>query len=489
MTNRGLAPCFFFAGHIVGLISLLRPIQGDASRACILLGVIGTLPLWPRYGNLSAHDLQRAVECAVLLVAALSLWPSAKRGVNSGVGASFPSPVLIVPSVILVVVSCCHARYTSAALQESALWVGLLAWGALFHRCVVRGQEACLLRTMVAVVALYTSLVFTLYMLSLASRELLDARALIFGFDNPRFLNHVQTVAIPLLWVTATSDRQRYWRRIAIAAAVLQVALAALMLARATFLAWVVALAAMNIVRERRVSRMGWLCLVAGLLCAVLAFIGLPAALELAWNPSFASSKELGAAHSRDRLWTIAIDQLLQSPWLGQGPMHFAAEPNPKAAHPHSLYLQLAAEVGLPAAALLICLLFAPLLQGLRRLRFADTCSPLLAGALAAALAATIDAGFSGNFVMPLSQLWIAAAWGMLTGSLATRAKTQYETTEPGRSISSRTVVALLLVTQLGLCTAVSIQALREPPRMRTESPTPTPGETYRPRFWLNGWI
>lgn len=458
----------------------IPPLHASHWLACLLMAVIGALPLWPLGGRLSPHDLYRAVECGILLVAALSL-------------ASRPGPMptgnarvaVWLMAALLVLASCWHSRHPLAALQESALWLGLLGWGLLCRRCVAEGGMRPLLRAMVLVMAAYAALVLLVYGLSLASRQALDSRAFILGFDNPRFLNHVQAVAVPLLWAAARSDEDRRWRWTATAASVMHVALAAMTLARATLLAWAVALLVLMVWREWRVIRFGWACLVSGLLLSALTFLALPMALGLSWTPSFASPAELGSAHSRDLLWVVALQQFLDSPWLGQGPMHFAATVNPKGAHPHNVYLQLAAEIGLPGTLLLLGLLAVPVVRGLRRLRQVKVATTPLACLLAAALAALVDAALSGNFVMPLSQLWIVAAWGMLAGLLANSAPAPAPTRERGSAL----LAGMLIATQLGLCVLISTQLQREPPRVRVDGPVPVPGETYRPRFWLNGWI
>lgn len=443
---------------------------------CGLAALMGMVPLWPGAG-LPPHDLQRLAACLILLAAAsLLCWrpgwiPRGRHGLAwAGLG-------------LLVLASCWHSRYPWVALQESALWLGLLGWACVCRQQALAGAERPLLRAMAGGMAAYAALVLLLYALSLGAGQPLDVRSFIVGFSNPRFLNHVQTVAVPMLWLVAASDADRRWRLLALCAAVGQVALAALTLARATFLAWAVTLLVLTLLRERRVSRQGWACLVAGLLGAALIFLVLPHVLGTGWQPSFARPAELNAAHSRDLLWAAAVDQFLQSPWLGQGPMHFAATVNATGAHPHNVYLQLAAELGLPGALLLLGLLLAPVAQALRRI---GTAEPLLAGAAAAALAALVDGAFSGNFVMPLSQLWIAAAWGLLAGALARMAPV---VRHGGPLWSARGLAWVLLFSQLSLCAAAVTQAQREPPRVRAESPVPGPGQLYRPRFWLEGWI
>jgi hypothetical protein len=61
-----------------------------------------------------------------------------------------------------------------------------------------------------------------------------------------------------------------------------------------------------------------------------------------------------------------------------------------------------------------------------------------------ACVAALIDATFSGNFVMPVSQLWLALGFGLLLGHLPA-------STVPSHSRAWALVAWLLLVVQVGL--------------------------------------
>src|SRR5690554_7983592 len=46
----------------------------------------------------------------------------------------------------------------------------------------------------------------------------------------------------------------------------------------------------------------------------------------------------------REVIWQLAWDMFVANPWLGVGPMHFSAEVNSVAAHPHQVVLQWLAE-------------------------------------------------------------------------------------------------------------------------------------------------
>ncbi len=446
--------------------------------AVLLTACIGFVPLVPS-GVGSAHDVQRAVQCALQLGAAgLLCWrwdACALRPVTLW---------LLITLTLLALMSSLRADFPAAALQELALCLGLGAIVWVFHGLARAGDERGVLRCVVATTAAYAGVVFALFGSALLAGEPLNARALAIGFDNPRFLNHVQTLLLPLLVLSAATESDLRWRWLARLTAMAQVAIVALDLARATSLAWLAAFVVLWLLGERRMVREALRIVMAGLMLGAAAFWVLPMVLGGSWHASFASPAELGKAHSRDYLWALAWQQFSQAPVLGAGPMHYAATPNDKAAHPHNLYLQLLAEVGLPASLVAMGLLLLPIVRAIRLRRTGGGGDTLLLGFMAAAIAALVDALFSGNFVMPLSQLWIAVTWGLLTGVLARQPMLQ-----AGVQLRCWMLVPLL-VSQLALCVAAWQQLQHTPPRLRPESPAPSiSGEAFRPRFWRSGWI
>lgn len=55
----------------------------------------------------------------------------------------------------------------------------------------------------------------------------------------------------------------------------------------------------------------------------------------------FASEQVFGLS-LREVLWKHAWAKIVEFPWLGIGPMHFASLKNPVANHPHQAMLQIA---------------------------------------------------------------------------------------------------------------------------------------------------
>jgi len=197
----------------------------------------------------------------------------------------------------------------------------------------------------------------------------------------------------------------------------------------------------------------------------------------------------LGSVEARLYLWQLALSQIGQSPWLGVGPMHYAHHPNPEAAHPHNIYLQVAAEWGLPA--LLLSLLLAAMAMRRFHQRIVDctdtTSRDVGIGLQMACIAAAIDGLFSGNFVMPVSQVWIAFTVGWAWAWYRAQSAPQVANVVH-RGIWRQAPAWLLLASQVWLCWSVwpELAALPEYLRQAREQ---VPNLLSNPRFWSHGWF
>lgn len=435
------------------------------------------------HSGISAHNFARAAELLLILLIALILVTRRQKIFFCSLGGFKIGVTLL--SVTLLAFSMGMARLPLVALREISLWFGLLFLiYALCQSVREKGSRLLLMCLAIGVFA-YNFAYFVLVGLSLSGGCPIQLWELVFGFDNPRFLNHCQTVALPVVSIALI---QRGWPRvmrlIALGACVGIVVLAALTVARATGVAWVIALFLGVLV----VPRAGRFPLIVILLIVIFG-IGLAAALkfslpELGYIQGYeANAKELSSSHSRGYLWGIAWDMVRGSPWLGVGPMHFADVPNAKGAHPHNMYLMLMAETGLPFAALAISAMVFGLWRMallLRRSTKVDVCQ---GSALWVALVAmAVDAGFSGNGVMPLSQLWGAIALAMVC---AWWPREPSEALGNGASLTLRVGLAAVMA---GLVTISAWELTAPVPSIGRQVQPGQPGE-MRPRFWSHGWI
>lgn len=181
----------------------------------------------------------------------------------------------------------------------------------------------------------------------------------------------------------------------------------------------------------------------------------------------------------RSELWTLAWQFIQSHPWLGIGPMQYAAWPNGIAAHPHNLIMQFAAEWGVPATLLLVWLVWMQLSARFRILSgmgtdakddtaFAMTC----AGA-----ALIIQSMVSGVFIYPTTQLMAVLLFA-------------YPLNAENQNSDKRTFTChYIAVFALGMLVAnlTTLPSIRERNHCFLNDRWPT--RVFAPRFWQQGWI
>lgn len=432
---------------------------------------------------LSPHDAARALQLCLMALACLAV-------AFTEVGVPRPANLVAGASLAgLATLACLRAPSVAVAAQDMTLHIGLLGvvWAtAGFHARSTQGQSRAFDRCLAFGPIWLALLTLVIYLAALGAAQPLNARALHGAFDNPRFLNHAQTLFVPwLVLAYAQTEPRRSLRMVAFGAAAFHVALVWLDVARGTMVAWLAAFAWLWIRGHKHLAWRWAAVLGAGVVTGLAVFEGLPHLLGTAWAHPFASMAGVGDSHSRGLLWHQAIDMIVASHGLGAGPMSFAMLPGARGAHPHNIYLQWAAEYGLPAMALAVWLLTQPLRVAART----SDLTPRAAVLAAIVVAALVDAMFSGNFVMPVSQLWIALIFGEWLGC----SMREPVTTRPPPSTASTLVGALARV---GLLTAIAVllafalpQWLDTPPHIpRAGHPMIDPPDP-RPRFWLHGQL
>lgn len=430
----------------------------------------------------TVHDAARAVQLLLLAVCALAAWAPARRLRGGPVAAAL---------LACAAVSVVGAAVPAMALREVALVAGL---GALALVAAEAGPTATLRWAVVAATGLYAAAVLAVAAIAVlaGSDAALLPTELIFGYANRRHFNHVQTVALPLCLgiAAAAGDADRRLRVAATAAAAASAALLVLTFGRATLLGLAIGLAAAALAAPaaaRPLWRRTWVAGAIGLGLYALVFLILPAlgGARPTTGPDL-SVGHVAGDQSRFALWAWALEAWRSAPWFGVGPMHLSHRFNGIVAHPHDLPLQLLAEWGL-GFTLLALWTFAVLL---RRLAKAARGGPMAAAVAWAVAAMAIDSLFSGNAVMPVSQVWIALALGWalhltraapepLPGSLLSPPSPPV-----WRSIAAAAVLALPLW--------LAATALREWPDLPASLQSlmrTFPSEQRHPRFWSHGWF
>lgn len=353
-------------------------------------------------------------------------WEIGKQGIPGSISAF----LLLGLGSALTAYSVRHALYEWASL----LLLFGLAWVIAKEIQTSKGQ---LLNAVLVICglgcALYLFKVIILYALSWLGNEQPIASTFIFGFDNLRFFNHMQTVSLPILALLVMQSRRfskMYWFWF------VTVSLWWTMLlvsgGRGTFMGVMAGGAITWFLRRKFASnwcRLLVYTFLAGGVVYLLFFTFIPLLCGL---KPFGYSVDAGQTvqhlranptNNRAALWQVAWQMIITHPWLGAGPLHFAHYTKDSvgdAAHPHNWVLQIASEWGIPA---LICLITAVSLtyrtllhtgsniHSEDRVNQATLCAWLTIGA-----AILVDGLVSGLIVMPVSQLWIAlfigCAWG-----------------------------------------------------------------------------
>lgn len=453
-----------------------------------------TVPWTLVFFSWSGHDYARILQVGVAGLAGLALLWEGWRGWSPRL-----SPwglALLVTGLLAAGLSIAQAPEPVWAWREAGLFAGMVCIAALIgldDRVHLQGvvQAAAL------AFAAYVSLEFLVINLGLTQGVAIPSMDFALGYDNPRFFNHVTTVALPLCLAAALQGDDLPWRR-RLAAWGLIGGLAltfwsggrAVLVAQAAGL--LVAAAALGLQRARPLLRVALVGALWAVALYLLQFILLPWVLHLSSEFVWTARVQDGASMAaRGYLWQLAWRDWLQAPWLGLGPMHYAHIPNPEAAHPHNIYLQVLAEWGAVVFLATLLGVLAGLSGFIRALRSSAGQAPGLvwfgACLLGGWVAFLVDGCFSGNLVMPTSQVWIAflcgAVWRWCRASAAPMA---------GGTMSGRWIViaagwgcsllSLWLVWN-SLPDTLHLNAVLDAAGQRSIS------SHANPRFWSMGWF
>lgn len=305
-----------------------------------------------------------------------------------------------------------------------------------------------------------------------------------FGFENPRFFGHWVTLTLPLMIHVAQSEAQR--RGFRSCGSWLIVALwIAFLIASGTRGSWLalglVALALPLLgkggVRLARGTLTAWAL---GLFAYGFMFILIPwMAQSDTLMPGAERLPEITQLSRRDVLWSLAMEGLSSHLLIGFGPMMFSALPNPVAAHPHNLFLQVVYEWGVICAVLLVCFIFRA------GSRLVVVCRNDGEGARVAVVACIagglVQAQVDGILVMPFSQTLFAFLCAWLAALNQGGDSSMHE--DGGR------VVRLLLIVGATMLLALCLPELKDLKRWERQALESNGINLYLPRFWVNGQI
>jgi putative inorganic carbon (HCO3(-)) transporter len=444
--------------------------------------------------GLYGYDYARIVEVLVCSGCSVAicwwLWQQPARTSTPAIGRSAWAAALLVLALACVAL----APRTYQALQEWALAIGLVAVAATVAWTYPPGAKTPLAQAIIVATLLQSVAALPLLVLGAFHGVVPDFEHLGTGYDNRRFFNHVQTVSLTLtaMALHGLDPSRRGWIAAAWAGLVGGFSLLLLCGGRGTLagIACAVAVSALWMRRD------WWACTrplvqgaIGGSALYLLVFVLLPLQMDLAGSSGI-TQRALDSGNARVYLWDLALRYINESPWFGIGPMHYAHRPNLKAAHPHNIYLQVAAEWGLPMLALLLAGLAAAFRQLFKALARTTARSDRLTGGslVIACLAILVDALVSGNFVLPVSQVWIAVCAGM-TVRWAGAAGGMQAPSQPAAGVRWRYLWIAVLATAAGFLLASLIRDLDQFETIIQQSKALSISDRLKPRFWGNGWF
>jgi len=422
------------------------------------------------------HDQQRIYQLLLLCACAplAALLPQ----------AALPRPALLLLAGLLLLGLCsvALAAWPEWALKEWSRYAGLLLLALLVSGLTARPTWQNFILWAMAAVGFIHAFQFLVYYLMafVTGIRMLDADILFSGFSNPRFFGQFQVMLMPVMALLAERSRQQ--RRIALAALLglalaTQWCIAFTLGGRGLWLGLLASHLALLLINRKlwRILALQAVAALLGFLLFLLLFKLIP--LWLGLDPILRDSLRTSLS-GRERIWQWAWEMALANPWLGAGPMHYAATYNPIAAHPHQVVLQWLAEWGFAATLITLALGAWGLLHGARCLRQASA-NELDAGLWVAIVGALVLAQVDGVFVMPYTETWLALLIGL--------ALARWTSPMPAKA-SQRIALGILAIPVVLVLGQVLVK----------EVPTlPQNQETYMkehhtgwtPRFWLQGWI
>jgi O-antigen ligase len=480
----------------------LLPAAAGAARtmvAALLLAWLAYLLVAPTAGvgwiN-SWHNEQRALQIVLLSLTSLGLCAAT---LESGFRGLLPRIHWTVYAVFLLgAASAARARYPAAALAELSLHL-LLVVLVVFTATAVAVDPQRNFRWMrrgaLLLLAAYAAGVAVNYAAAFSLWRPLRIDVLLLGYANIRFPSALHALLMPLAASLALDAREPRGLRLGARAVLTLIWAINLGLGtRAIWFADGISLALLWFVLDRGalwpLARLLLATALAGSGAYLLLFQAIPAWTGMGVDLSGRTLDQLALGSNRSLLLASSWEAIESHPWLGLGPMQFAAIPHVWAAHPHDWILQLASEWGLPALALALWGLRRLFLLALRAARSApqDAAGPMLPLACAATIALVYGL-VDGILVMPVSQSAAALVFGALLGCARAPLPATPAARPPALPRWTLALAAALLqaaaIADLAWYACATIGAAMQSEEAQRFFPT----HNLWPRFWSDGML
>ncbi|QHS15150.1 O-antigen ligase [Shewanella sp. Arc9-LZ] len=383
------------------------------------------------------------------------------------------SVILLIGFFVLAIASALQSKHPYWGMIEltniSLLFVIITLFRSSLHWLPKEKLASILFLT----VALFSVFHFVVYVLNLSfyyfDLKSFHANSLIVGYDNIRFLNQLQVMLLPILFLPVFYSKLEMYKLYSLILVALHWLILFQTEARGAIISLVIAFSLILFYLPTIRRKLGAGFFLRSLLLGALLWLVFVIILPYLLFDNDSSPIRLTSSGRID-MWIYAMQKITEQPWFGFGPMSFAwAEGRPLAnAHPHNSIVQLVYEYGAIVSLLVVGFLmkfFYKAFDIVKRENHGLTiCLVFSITAIA------IYSFFSGVIVMPFSQLVLAFVLAAFWALISERRLDHWELN------TSLKFVLVLFVTFASIILLGSFEheALQE---------------TGHPRFWLNGAV
>jgi len=434
----------------------------------------------------SWHNEQRAVQLILLSLTAFAFVGLVIVGPEP-IRARLTLPRWWLGFIALGVVSAASAQIPLAAFAEVGLFVSLSALVML--TAALTASQPRLMRQAARYGALLIAVAHVLsvmvrYAASLHLDEGVSTSVFMLGYANPRFASALYAVLMPFVAAIAVDRNEKFGLRCLAFAVLCMLWTINLGLGtRGIWFAFLLAIPASLALIRDKLMRYIVSALIASAVLGLLLYVAVTFNSMSDGGSAGAvsiSQERLQTLTSREVLWTLSWNAIIEHPLLGLGPMHFARLGSYVGAHPHNWPLQIAAEWGLPALGILLFVL----IRAVMHFRSAGRSVSGVNGAAVLSVAAGLGYGLvDGNLVMPVSQTAVAVALGLALGSVSP--SPTGATAGVLRTVATCAVISIAAAAVLVPC----IESYQDQSRSIVSFRSTHPGEWLVPRLWEQGLL
>lgn len=313
----------------------------------------------------------------------------------------------------------------------------------------------------------------------------------LFGFAHRRFFNHIQTWALPLLFVFIWEERNSNIKNGLIFLAVLWSMLLIASAGRGSSLGVLGSLIIISLFLRMRGKDLYKYVFFTCVVSTGLYFL-----LFKILTPSSTQSLLREGSSGRINEWLSLIPGIISHPIMGFGPMHYASiNLGNSWGHPHNWFIQFVYEWGLPTAIILLVAIVRGLFLFYKQIKVETEENPVFSktekikiGFLWAMMAAFLHAFLSGIIVTPMSQVWMVLIVGIsIAVYFENPVKKERETNFKMKEIL---LIVVLFFSWAGILNWFSKYDIDKYDTENSEiSIELKKGEVIHPRYWQQGKI